>query len=93
MEHEPFDSRLTFLVYRVTAKLTLVANRLFRQHGLDIYSSRILLLLLDVDDRAVGELVDTMALPQSTVSPGEAGLRRPAPRDGRQPRGAGEADR
>lgn len=68
MEHEPFDSRLTFLVYRVTAKLTLVANRLFRQHGLDIYSSRILLLLLDVDDRAVGELVDTMALPQSTVS-------------------------
>ncbi len=68
MDDDPFDARLTFLVYRVTAKLTLVANRLFRQYGLDIYSSRILLLLLDADDRAVGELVEAMALPQSTVS-------------------------
>ena len=68
MEPESFDSRLTFLVYQVTAKLTLVANRLFRQHGLDIYSSRILLLLLDSGARSMGDLVEVMALPQSTIS-------------------------
>lgn len=68
MSDDPFDARLTFLVYRVTAKLTLVANRLFRQHGLDIYSSRILLLLRATGDSAVGHLVEAMALPQSTVS-------------------------
>lgn len=65
---DPFDGRLTFLVYRVTAKLTLVANRLFRQHGLDIYSSRILLLLLEHGESAIGELIQAMALPQSTIS-------------------------
>lgn len=68
MADDPFDARLTFLVYRVTAKLALVANRLFRQHGLDIYSSRILLLLRGAGDRAVGDLVEAMVLPQSTVS-------------------------
>jgi len=68
MDDDTFDARLTFLVYRVTAKLTLVANRLFRQHGLDIYSSRILLLLADAQERTVGELVEIMALPQSTIS-------------------------
>lgn len=68
MDDGTFDARLTFLVYRVTAKLTLVANRLFRQHGLDIYSSRILLLLVDTGERTVGDLVEIMALPQSTLS-------------------------
>ena len=63
-----FEAQLTFLAYRITAKLGLVANRLFRQHGLDVYSSRILLLLLDTGDRTVGDLVDAMALPQSTIS-------------------------
>lgn len=68
MDDGTFDARLTFLVYRVTAKLTLVANRLFRQYGLDIYSSRILLLLVDTGERTVGDLVEIMALPQSTLS-------------------------
>lgn len=68
MAEGSFEGQLTFLAYRVTAKLTLIANRLFRQYGLDIYSSRILLLLLDTGDRAVGDLVETMALPQSTIS-------------------------
>ena len=68
MNEEAFDARLTFLVYRVTAKLTLVANRLFRQHGLDIYSSRILLLLVDTGERTVRDLIEIMALPQSTIS-------------------------
>jgi DNA-binding MarR family transcriptional regulator len=67
-DDENFDARITFLVYRVTAKLTLVANRLCRQYGLDIFSSRILLLLRDTGESAVGDLVEAMALPQSTIS-------------------------
>jgi DNA-binding MarR family transcriptional regulator len=60
--------RLTFQVHRVNAKIAQVANPLFRSQQLDLLSSRILVLLLERNALRVGELVDEMVLPQSTIS-------------------------
>ena len=62
------DGRVSFQVHRVNAKLAQVANSLFRNHKLDLISSRILVLLLERGQMRVGELVDLMVLPQSTIS-------------------------
>ncbi len=64
----PMAQRLTFQVHRVNAKIAQVANSLFRIQQLDLLSSRILVLLLERDEMRVGEFVDEMVLPQSTIS-------------------------
>jgi DNA-binding MarR family transcriptional regulator len=64
----PMNQRLTFQVHRVNAKIAQVANSLFRIQQLDLLSSRILVLLLERDEMRVGELVEEMVLPQSTIS-------------------------
>jgi MarR family transcriptional regulator, organic hydroperoxide resistance regulator len=64
----PLEGRVSFQVHRVNAKLAQVANSLFRNHKLDLISSRILVLLLEHEQMRVGELVDLMVLPQSTIS-------------------------
>jgi DNA-binding MarR family transcriptional regulator len=64
----PTDQRVSFQVHRVNAKLAQVANTLFRYHDLDLISSRILVFLLEREEMRVGELVDLMVLPQSTIS-------------------------
>jgi len=64
----PMNRRLTFQVHRVNAKIAQVANPLFRIQQLDLLSSRILVLLLERGEMRVGELVEEMVLPQSTIS-------------------------
>ncbi len=60
--------RPTFLVHRINAELARLCNPAFRRLGVDLITSRILVLLLEQDRAYVGDLVDAMALPQSTVS-------------------------
>src|SRR6478735_8327365 len=64
----PASRRLTLQVHRLSARIAKVANPLFRVHDLDQVSSRILVLLLERGEMRVGELVDYMVLPQSTIS-------------------------
>jgi len=64
----PTSRRFTFQVHRLSAKIAQVANPLFRIHHLDQVSSRILVLLLEREGMHVGELVEEMVLPQSTIS-------------------------
>jgi MarR family transcriptional regulator, organic hydroperoxide resistance regulator len=64
----PTHTRVTFLIHQVNAKIAQVANPLFRIHALDLVSSRIVVLLLEHHEMRVGELVETMVLPQSTIS-------------------------
>lgn len=64
----PFDRRISYLIYRLSAKLSVVANRMFAETGLDVYSSRIILLLVEYEEMRVGELASAMVLPQSTMS-------------------------
>lgn len=64
----PTDRRFTFQVHKLSAKIAQVANPLFRIHDLDQVSSRILVLLLEREEMHVGDLVEAMVLPQSTIS-------------------------
>ncbi len=64
----PTARRLTFQVHKLSAKIAQVANPLFRIHHLDQVSSRILVLLLEREEMHVGDLVEEMVLPQSTIS-------------------------
>lgn len=64
----PLEERATFLVHRINAKLALACNPAFGRLDLDLYSSRILVALHERKQLRVGELVDLMVLPQSTIS-------------------------
>ncbi len=56
------------MIHRLHASLAQVAGRLLRAHDLDPVSSRALVLLLEHGEMRVGELVEKLVLPQSTVS-------------------------
>ena len=60
--------RPTFLVHRLNAELARVCNPLFRRLGVDLITSRILVILREQQSAYVGDVVDAMSLPQSTVS-------------------------
>lgn len=66
--HPPVEQRVSFKVHQVNAKLAQVANALFRTHDLDLISSRILVILLEKQQLKVGDLIEMMVLPQSTIS-------------------------
>lgn len=60
--------RPTFLVHRLNAELARVCNPLFRRLGVDLITSRILVILREQQCAYVGDIVEAMSLPQSTVS-------------------------
>lgn len=60
--------RPTFLVHRLNAELARVCNPLFRRLGVDLITSRILVILREQNSAYVGDVVEAMSLPQSTVS-------------------------
>lgn len=64
----PVVERVTFLVHRVNARVAAACNPVFARYDVDLYSSRILALLFERTEMRVGELVDSMVLPQSTIS-------------------------
>lgn len=60
--------RLTFLLHTAGARIANIGNRHFREHDLNHYSARILVLLLENEELRTGDLVERMVLPQSTIS-------------------------
>lgn len=66
--------RLTFLVHVASARVATIGNRHFREHDLNHFSARILVLLLEKKELRTGELGDLMVLPQSTISSQLQGL-------------------
>jgi len=67
-ERRPLEERVSFLTHRINAQLQQVCNPLIADHKLDLYSSRIIVAIAEKGPLKVGELVDLMALPQSTMS-------------------------
>lgn len=65
---EPLDDRISLIVHRLNSRFTQIANQLLQTRDINMYDSRILLFLLERKEMRVGELVDAMALPQSTIS-------------------------
>jgi DNA-binding MarR family transcriptional regulator len=64
----PLAERLTFLIHTAGARIANVGNRHFREHDLNHFSARILVMLLEQGELRAGELVERMVLPQSTIS-------------------------
>jgi DNA-binding MarR family transcriptional regulator len=62
------EDRVSFLTHRINAKLQQLCNPVIAPYDLDLYSSRIIVALAEKEAMKVGELVDLMALPQSTMS-------------------------
>ena len=68
LESPQLADRLSFMVHELGARIAAVGNRHFREHGLNHFSARILVLLLEQGELRTGELVERMVLPQSTIS-------------------------
>ncbi|MCB1388691.1 MAG: MarR family transcriptional regulator [Rhodobacteraceae bacterium] len=62
------ENRVTFLTHRINARLQQVSLPVISPYSMDLYSSRILFALDQNGPMKVGQLVELMALPQSTIS-------------------------
>lgn len=67
-KRRPLEDRVSFLTHRINARLQQLCNPVIAPYQLDLYSSRIIVALAEKGPMKVGELVDLMALPQSTMS-------------------------
>ena len=66
--HTTLEERVSLIVHRINARFTQIANQLLQARDINMYDSRIMLFLLQRREMRVGELVEAMALPQSTIS-------------------------
>lgn len=64
----PLDERISFLIHRISARVFLICNPYFRDYGIDLHNSRMLVILMEHEEARVGDLVTRMVLPQSTIS-------------------------
>ncbi len=64
----PLEDRISFLVHRINAQLQRVCNPRFDELEIDLVTSRMLVAILERGPMSLGEIVRTMALPQSTIS-------------------------
>lgn len=73
-EAEHLNERFSYLFHQISARFSVIGNRHFRKYALNHFSARILVLLLEKKEMRTGELVEMMALPQSTISTQLLGL-------------------
>jgi DNA-binding MarR family transcriptional regulator len=66
--HTALEERVSLIVHRINSRFTQIANQLLQARDINMYDSRIMLFLLQQREMRVGELVEAMALPQSTIS-------------------------
>jgi len=64
----PLAERISFLVHRVSAHMARISNPWFQEAGVDLVTSRMIVLLAERGELTAGEIVKVMALPQSTIS-------------------------
>jgi DNA-binding MarR family transcriptional regulator len=64
----PLGERISFLIHRVEAKTEIVCNPLYRHLDVALQDTRVLVNLLEAGQLRVGDLVNMMAMPQSTIS-------------------------
>ena len=62
------EERLSFLIHTMSTRIALIGYRLHREHGINHFTARILVLLLEHQELRISDLVDLLVLPQSTVS-------------------------
>lgn len=64
----PIEGRVTFGIHRINALLARLCKPIFSRHGVDLVSSRILVILRERREVRVGDIVELMVLPQPTIS-------------------------
>ena len=64
----PLQDRISFLMHRINAQMLRICNPRFERWGVDLVTSRMLVALLERGPMSSGDIVRTMALPQSTIS-------------------------
>jgi len=64
----PLEDRISFLMHRINAQMQRICNPRFERWGVDLVTSRMLVALLERGEMSSGDVVRTMALPQSTIS-------------------------
>ncbi len=64
----PLGERISFLIHRVEKKTELICNPLFRHLHVALQDTRVLVNLLEAGKLRVGDLVNLMVMPQSTIS-------------------------
>ncbi len=64
----PLQDRISFLMHRINAQMLRICNPRFERWGVDLVTSRMLVALLERGPMSSGDVVRTMALPQSTIS-------------------------
>lgn len=67
-ELPPLQDRISFLMHRINAQMMRLCNPRFQRWGVDLVTSRMLVALLERGPTSLGDIVRTMALPQSTIS-------------------------
>lgn len=67
-KRRPLEERVSFLAHRINARLLHVCNPLIADYKLDLFSSRIIVAIAERGPMRVGDIVELMALPQSTIS-------------------------
>ncbi|MEY4285010.1 MAG: MarR family transcriptional regulator [Betaproteobacteria bacterium] len=60
--------RLSFLIHTMSTRIALIGSKLHRDNGINHFTARILVLLLEHEELRVSDLVDLLMLPQSTLS-------------------------
>ena len=65
---DSLQQRLTFLIHTVSNRIGLFGQHLHREHGINHFTARILVLLLEFDELRISDLVELLVLPQSTLS-------------------------
>jgi MarR family transcriptional regulator, organic hydroperoxide resistance regulator len=64
----PVYERVSFAIHQLGAQMARICNPLFRKYGVDVLTTRILVLVLERETMAIGDMVKLLRLPQSTIS-------------------------
>lgn len=67
-EIPPLSERISFRIHQLSAQMARITNPLFREFGIDVVSSQILLLVQERGSVGISELLGIVHLPQSTIS-------------------------
>lgn len=62
------EERLSFLIHTMSTRIALIGYPLHREHGINHFTARILVLLLEHEELRISDLVELLILPQSTLS-------------------------
>lgn len=65
---DSLQQRLSFVIHTISNRIALFGQHLHREHGINHFTARILVLLLEFEELRISDLVELLVLPQSTLS-------------------------